>query len=110
MLYVFDFMDEMVLNGRRDEFARAIYQTDDVQIDYHKADAMIARPEAPTTWRHALDLQDMAFIHGRPTIGCLEFDEHKRLVWSMPLEERRIVCDAPFVLIKTTFHKTETDE
>ena len=67
-------------------------------------------PENPTTWRHALDLQGMTFIHGRPMIGCLEFDEHQRLVWSMPLEERRIVCDEPFVLIKTKFHKTESDE
>ena len=110
VLYAFDFIDEMVLNGHRDEFARAIYKADDVHIDYHQKDAMVARPENPTTWRHSLDLQGMTFIHGRPMIGCLEFDEHQRLVWSMPLEERRIVCDEPFVLIKTKFHKTGSDE
>lgn len=55
------------------------------------------------TWLHVFNMQGMAFINGRPTIVYLEHDEHQRLVWSMPLEEFQIVCDKPFVLIKTKF-------
>lgn len=99
----FEILDEMMLSATREDLARALYRADDRRtLSYDPKAVSVVIAEDRDTWKHIEEWRAMAFVHGRPTIGYLEWsDERAALLWKMPREDSQIVVTDPMLVIAT---------